>query len=135
MQASQAVVEHAGGAFDASLNHYTTGGNCSVTTVQVDDAVFVVGQDDFRVAKYTLGGWLGEVDQADPPTIEADVARQAWELFQLLRADCLVWQCGACDGWIYTSNRPRVGMLQCSTCGDGGVDFRHADRHVGSNEE
>ena len=39
-------------------------------------------------------------------------------------------------GWIHTSNTPRVGVLACSSCGrDGGVDFRHADRHVGASED
>jgi hypothetical protein len=135
MQASEAVLEHAGGAWDASLNHYNTGGNCMVTTQQVDEWVYVVGQDDFKVGRYTLAGWLGETDQSEPQFIEADDAEQAWELLRLMRQDCLIWQCGACDAWIFTSNRPRIGVLQCSTCGDGGVDFRHADRHVGSDAD
>ena len=54
--------------------------------------------------------------------------------FRHLRRDCLVWQCGACDAWIFTSSRPQVGVLRCSTCGDGGIDFRHADRHVGGDD-
>jgi len=134
MQASEAVVELAGGAYVASLNHFDTGGGCMVTTQQIDDVVFVVGQDDFRVARYSLAEWLGEEDQADPPFIEADDATMAWELLRVLREDCLLWQCGACDAWIYTSTRPRVGVLRCATCGDGGVDFRHADRHVGGED-
>lgn len=131
MQASEQVLVHAGGAWDASLNHYDTGGGCMVTTQQVDAWVFVVGQDGFAVGRYALEEWLGEADQQEPQFIEADDATQAWELLRLLRSDTLVWQCGACDGWIFTSNRPRVGVLRCSTCGDGGVDFRHADRSVG----
>jgi hypothetical protein len=130
MLASESLLLHAGGAWNASLNHYDTGGGCLVTTQQVDDTVFVVGQDDFAVGRYTLDEWLGVSGQTEPQFIEADDAEQAWELFRLLREDCLVWQCGACDGWIFTSNRPRVGVLQCSTCGNGGIDFRHADRHV-----
>lgn len=102
-----------------------------VTTQQVDLAVYVVGQAEYAVAKYTLEGWLGEDDEYEPPFIACDNAEQAWELFRLLREGCLVWQCGACDAWIFTSDRPRVGVLRCSTCGEGGVDFRHADRHVG----
>lgn len=131
MQASEVVLSHAGGAWDASLNHYSTGGNCLVTTQQIDEDVYVVGQDEYAVAKYTLASWLGDEDQSDPPFIECDNAEQAWELLRLLREDCLLWQCGACDAWIFTTNRPRIGVLKCSTCGDGGVDFRHADRHVG----
>lgn len=130
MQASEAVLQHAGGTWDASLNNYITGGNCMVTTQQIDDTVYVVGQDTFDVAKYSLAEWLGEDDQPDPPFIEADDAVQAWELLRVLREGCLVWQCGSCDAWIFTSNRPRVGILRCSTCSDGGVDFRHADRHT-----
>lgn len=57
--------------------------------------------------------------------MECENAEQAWELLRVLREDCLVWQCGSCDGWIFTSNRPRVGVLRCSTCGQPGVDFRH----------
>ena len=134
MQASQAVVTAAGGAWMASLNHFDSGGGCMVTTVQIDQHVYVVGQDDFAVAHYSLAGWLGEVDQADPPVIDCEDAETAWDVLKHLRQDCLLWQCGACDGWIYTSNRPRVGVLKCSTCCDGGVDFRHADRHVGGGE-
>lgn len=131
-QASRQVLDVAGGAWLASLNHYGTGGNCMVTTLQIDKHVFVVGQDDFNIARYTLAEWLGQADQdPEPPLIECNTADEAWEALQIIRADHLLWQCGACDAWIYTSNRPRVGILRCSTCGDGGVDFHHADRHVG----
>lgn len=133
MQASEEVLKHAGGAWDGSLNFYDTGGGCMVTTQQVDEWVYVVGQDDFRVGRYSLAEWLGKEDQSDAPLMECDDAEQAWELLRLLREDCFLWQCGACDGWIFTSNRPRIGILACSTCGDGGVDFRHADRHVGGD--
>ena len=133
-QASEAVVALAGGTTAGSLNHYDTGGGCMVTTVQVDEWVYVVGQDDFSVAKYALAEWLGETDQTEAPAIEADDATQALELLNLMREDAFVWQCGGCDGWIFTTNRPRVGVLNCSTCGDGGIDFRHADRHVGSDD-
>lgn len=131
MQASQAVLEYAGGAWDASLNHYDTGGGCMVTTMQVDELVYVVGQDDFSLARYSLSEWIGDAEQGEPPLMDCDDAEQAWELIRLLRENCLVWQCGACDAWIFTSNRPRIGVLRCSTCRQGGVDFRHADRHVG----
>lgn len=134
-QASQVVTQYAGDAFEASLNLYSTGGNCMVVTEQVDEWVYVVGQDTFDVARYTLAEWNGEVEQSDPPYIECDDERMVWELLTSLRDGCLLWQCGACDGWIFTSNRPRVGRLRCSTCGGGGVDFRHADRNVGGRDE
>lgn len=130
MQASEEVLQHAGGAWDASLNHFDTGGGCMVTTQQIDEWVYVVGQDDFRVARYSLADWIGGV-QNDPQCMDAADAVQAWELLRVLRDDCFLWQCGACDAWIFTSNRPRVGLLHPSTCRQGGVDFRHADRHVG----
>lgn len=133
MQASEQVLGHVGGAWDASLNHYDSGGGCMVTTQQVDEWIYVIGQDDFRMARYSLPEWLGEAEQNDPSFIEADDPEQAWELFQLLRSNCYLWQCGACDAWIFTSNRPRIGVLRCSTCGQPGVDFRHADRHVGGS--
>jgi hypothetical protein len=132
VQASKELLDFAGGSWDASLNHYAVGGNCHVTTQQIDENVFVVGQDGFSVARYTLDEWAGIDDQPDPPVIECDDAQQAWELLRVLREDCLLWQCGGCDAWIFTSNRPQVGVLHCSTCGHGGVDFRHADRHVGA---
>lgn len=135
MQASEAVLKHAGGAWDASLNHFDTGGGCMVTTQQVDEWVYVVGQDDFGVGRYTLDEWLGKTDQTEPQFIEADDPEQTWELLRLMREDALVWQCGSCDAWIFTSNRPRIGILQCSTCGDGGIDFRHADRAVGDGSD
>jgi len=134
MQASEAVLDHAGGAWNASLNFYNTGGNCMVTTQQVDEWVYVVGQDDFSVGRYSLAEWLGQEAPSEAPMMECDDAEQAWELLRLLRQDCFLWQCGACDAWIFTSNRPRIGVLKCSTCGKGGVDFRHADRHVSGDD-
>lgn len=136
MQASEEVVTHAGGPWDASLNFYNSGGNCMVATQQIDQWVYVVGQDDFDVARYTLGEWLGEAARdPDPQVIECNTAEMAWELLRVLREDCFLWQCGGCDAWIFTSNRARLGVLRCSTCGDSGVDFRHADRHVGGDGE
>lgn len=137
MRASEAVVACAGGTWDASLNLYDVGGGRTVTTVQVDELVFVVGQhDDFAVGRYSLDEWLGETPQDEVSVIQADDAMQALEILDLMRQDALLWQCGSCAdgtrGWIYTSNRPRLGVLACSTCGrGGGVDFRHADRHAG----
>lgn len=135
MQASDSVVETAGGAWRASLNHYSVGGNATVVTQQVDEWVYVVGQHDFGVARYTLAGWLAQAEQAEPQVIDCFDAEGAWEMVRHLRDRCLVWQCGGCDGWIFTSNRPRVGVLQCSTCGNAGIDFRHADRHVGGRPD
>lgn len=135
MQPSEQVLEVAGGAQRAMLNRFDLGDGRLVITQQVDRYVYVVGQDLFRLARYDLSGWLGEVEnRPEPPMIECFDAEAAWELLQHVREDCLVWQCGACDAWIYTSERPRVGVLQCSTCADGGVDFRHADRHVGADQ-
>ena len=56
-----------------------------VTTLQVDDCVYVVGQDDFRVARYTLGEWIGEEDQEDPRALRkvTDMVR-----FSRLRLNC-----------------------------------------------
>lgn len=133
MLPSEEVVVAAGGARHASLNHFDSGGGCMVTTQQVDEHVYIVGQEDFTVARYDLAGWLNEVDQPEPSTLECFDAEGAWEMLQHLRKDCLVWQCGSCDAWIFTSTRPRVGVLRCSSCADGGVDFRHADRHIGDD--
>lgn len=134
MQASEEVLEVAGGAWDASLNHYGAGGNCMVTTLQIDDRVYVVGQDDYTICKQSVDDWCGIDSSERVEEIVAETAEDAWAILRLLREDCYVWQCGACDGWMFTSNRPRVGVLRCSTCGGGGVDFRHADRHVGGEE-
>ena len=109
---AERLLERAGGAWEADLNHYDTDGGCMATTQQIDKWVYVVGQDNSRVARYTLAEWLGEEDQHDPPFIDADDAvRWCGELFRVLREDCLVWQCGACDAWIFTSSRPRMGVL------------------------
>jgi len=134
VHASEEVVELAGGAWSASLNHFLANGRM-VTTVQVDVHVYVVAPRDFNVAHYSLGAWLGEADHRDPTLIECVDAETAWDTLQFVREGCYLWQCGGCDGWIYTSDRPRVGVLRCSTCGSGGVDFRHADRHVGRDDE
>lgn len=138
LQASEEVVALAGGAYEASMNLIDSGGGCMVATVQVDQWVLVVGQDDFSVCRYTLAEWLGETDQSDPVSIESDDAVQALELLEFMRQGTYLWQCGSCAdgsrGWIHTSHRPRIGVLACSCCGrEGGVDFRHADRHVGGD--
>lgn len=135
MQASEAVVALVGGPWEASLNHYDAGGGCMVATQQVDEWVYVVGQDDFLVARYTLEEWLGDSKQTEAPGIDCLDAEGTWLMLQHFREDCFLWQCGACDAWIFTSNRPRVGVLRCSTCGDGGVDFRHADRQIAADDE
>lgn len=130
VDASRVVLEHAGGTWVASLNHYELPVFGAVTTIQVDEFVFCVRSQSFDVIRVGLAGWLKQ-DMTDAQVIDCDTAEQAWELLRHVRDGCLLWQCGACDGWIFTSNRPRIGVLGCSTCGDGGVDFRHADRHVG----
>lgn len=139
MQASIEVVELAGGTDAAAINLEDTGGGCMAATLQLDEWVYVVGQDDYSVGRYSLAKWLGEIEQTEAPFIEADDAVQALELLNAVRSGAMVWQCGACfdgtRGWIHTSNRPRVGILACAACGrEGGVDFRHADRHVGASD-
>lgn len=135
VQPSEELVQVAGGAWTASLNFFDSGGGCMVATQQVDEHVYVVGEESFEIARYDLAGWLNEVDQPEPPRIECFDAEGAWEMLRQLREDCLVWQCGACDAWIFTSDLPQVGALRCSTCTDGGVDFRHAHlRPVGGGE-
>lgn len=96
--------------------------------------MYVVGPQTFAVTRYELDEWLASPGSGASQPIDCDDSTQAWELLKAIREDCLLWQCGGCDAWIHTSNRPRVGILQCSTCGDGGVDFRHADRHVGNGD-
>jgi hypothetical protein len=136
MQASEQLLEIAGGAWDASLNHYDAGGGFLVTTQQIDEWVYVVGQDGYAISKHALAEWVGEDEQtAEPPIVDCDDAAMAWGVLRALRGDCMLWQCGACDAWIFTSNRPRVGLLRCSTCRTGGIDFRHADRHVGDDDK
>ena len=76
LKKAQDDLDFAGGAWEASLNHYAAGGNCYVTTQQVDESVYVVAQDDFSVARYTLDEWAGLDDQPDPPLIECDDAQQ-----------------------------------------------------------
>ena len=109
IQAAAEIIALVGGTWDASLNHYDTGGGCMATTQQVDEWVFVVAQDDFLVGRHTLDEWLGESAQTDVPLIDCLDAEGAWLMLKHLREDCLVWQCGACDAWIFTIDRPRVG--------------------------
>ncbi|AXH96787.1 hypothetical protein DV701_12275 [Ornithinimicrobium avium] len=130
MQASKAVLEAAGGARAASLNLYVTGDGRVIVTQQVDQYVYVLGED-FTVSRHGLDAWLADACQPEPQVIDCFDAEGAWELLRFLRGNCTVWQCGACDAWIFTSALPKIGVLHCSTCGDGGVDFRHADRHTG----
>ncbi len=137
MQASEEVVAAAGGdAFRATLNHFDTGGGGMVTTVQVDRRVYVVGQDDFDVLEYSLECWNDLNCQDDEPVAHPcnDVAAAFAVLNDSMR-DRLVWQCGGCDAWIHTSEQPHIGVLPCHVCADGGVDFTHARRHVGLDED
>jgi hypothetical protein len=129
MQASEVVFALAGRT--GCLNLRDSGGGCLVTTLQVDESVYVVGQDDYSVGKYSLVEWRGDTEQTEVPLIEADTAVQALELLLLMSEGCALWQCGSCDAWIHTSQRWRTGILRCANCLDGGVDFYHAARNVG----
>lgn len=128
------MADQAGGAWESSLNLYERAENHLVCTVQVDEWVYAVGDPDFNVRRCGLAEWIDGADESHAQVIEADDATMALELLNLMRDACFVWQCGSCAdgtrGWIYTSNRPRIGVLRCSSCGDAGIDFRHADRHA-----
>jgi hypothetical protein len=126
--ASEEVLAVAGGRWAACLNHYDTGGGCMVISQQVDECVYVVGQDDFLVGRYRLDEWLGDSDQTEVALIDCLDAEGAWLVLTSLRKGCLLWQCGACDGWIFTSDRPRIGVLRCSTCAAPGAISRRAGR-------
>lgn len=130
MHASERVVSKAGGAWASSLNLYSDDDLGIVATQQIDNWVYVIGQDRFDIIRYELTAWTDGRTPDEHPVIECEDETTAWDLLKVLRQDCLVWQCGACDAWIHTTDRPRIGVLQCSTCRTGGVDFRHADRHV-----
>ncbi|MCP3420351.1 hypothetical protein [Nocardioides pinisoli] len=137
MQASEEVVAAAGGdAYAAALNHFNTGGNCMVTTVQLDGRVFVVGQDDHSVLEYTLSCW-NELDceEGEPVEHHCHDAMAALAFLDGVRRGSLVWQCGGCDAWIHTAGQPHIGVLPCHHCPYGGVDFTHARRHVGLSED
>lgn len=71
--------------------------------------VYAVGQKGFSVRRYGLAEWIGGADESQAQVIEADDATMAPELLNLVREDCLLWQCGSCAdgtrGWIYTGNR------------------------------
>ena len=47
----------------------------------------------------------------------------------------MTWQCGGRDAWIYTTHQPQIGVLDRHVCGNGGVDFHHAYRNVGLDED
>lgn len=99
------------------LNFLDSGGRCYVTVQQVDDVVYVVGQDSFSVARYDLSGWLGDIDQADPPMIECVDADTAWVTLQRVRRDCGVRRCGACAAWIFSASHVSSSPLPCAICG------------------
>lgn len=131
MHASEEVLALAGGRWKGGLNHYLHWGRRLVTTVQVDEAIWVVDQDDYSISRHALEEWVSGSDRSAGRTVtKCPDAATAWATLKEARDDCFVWQCGACDGWIYTAVRPVTGVLQCSTCGDGGVDFGHAYRHA-----
>lgn len=85
IQASKEVVEAAGGPWAASLNLYDTGDGRVVVTQQVDQYVYVVGQEDFTVTRHGLDAWLGGADQPEPQVIDCFDAEGAWEMLHLLR--------------------------------------------------
>lgn len=135
MVASDAVVAAAGGnAWRAGLNHFDTGGRCMVTSVQVDRRVFVVGQDEFTVLEYDVDTWNQQEEEEPVEHLCVDAA-SALALLEDRKRDQMTWQCGGCDAWIYTTHQPHIGVLECHVCGNGGVDFHHAFRHVGIDED
>lgn len=87
-----------------------------VTTQQIDDRVYVVGQDDFTVGVYPVHVWLGEADE-NPEWIDCRTAEDAWALLQAVREHCLVHQCRKCRGWLFASARERLDQLTCGSCG------------------
>lgn len=128
-QASQEVFALAASEANDSLSLTDTGGGCLAATLTLDDRVFVVGQDDYYVAEYSIDEWHGVDGVEDPPLRLARDAREALDLLNLLREDALTWRCRVpgCGAAIYTSNRPRVGTLRCGACGGVGVDVRDED--------
>lgn len=129
-QASQEVVALAASEDNESLTLTNTGGGCMAATLTVDDRVFVVGQDDYSVAEYSIDEWHGIDGIEDPPIRLARDSREALDLLNLLREDALIWRCRVpgCGAAIYTSYRPRVGTLRCGACGGVGVDVRDEGR-------
>lgn len=123
----------AGGPNSASLNIVDLGAAGRLVVQQVDKQLFVVGEDSYDVMTYSLASWL-HADGQELHALQVTPGRDADEVWWLLkdtRAGGLTWQCGACDAWIFTRERPQMGVLPCGMCRDGGIDFRHADRAVG----
>lgn len=130
-----AAVEAArGDAWRSGLKHFDTGGRCMVTSVQVDGPVFFVGQDDFIVLEYDIDTW-NQQEAEEPLQHPCADAVSALALLDDRKRDQMTWQCGGCDAWIYTTRQPPIGVLDCNVCGNAGVDFRHAHRNVGVDED
>lgn len=136
MQGSDQVLTAARGSVWASgLDYFEAGGGCKVVAVQVNDRIFTLGQDDSNVIDVWQNEWNGVAStNSEPVEHHASNASEAFAMLNAAKRDRVTWECGGRDARMYTRTRPRVGLLQCSTCGDG-ADSRHADRHLGEDDD
>lgn len=74
-RSSQEVLIVAGGTCEGSIEHYNAGGGCMVTTLQLDDQMFVIGQDDFTIVKMTVDDWCGEDSSENFEEFQVEGAR------------------------------------------------------------
>lgn len=117
MPASAEVAGIAGDLDAAGLNYMNTGGNCYVVTAQVDNAVFVVGQDDYGAHEFKATAWAGLADEdEDPIEMPADTAADTLTLLTERTAGAAKYQC-ACGSWIHVSETIRPADVTCGECG------------------
>lgn len=113
-QASQEVFIAAGGTHGSPLSHSNAGGGCMVTTLQVDDAVYAVGQDDFTVCRYTVATWLGEDDEA-VTVIEAESTTAAWAILKSVAEGAEAWTCADCGAALFRLDATQANV-RCGQC-------------------
>lgn len=117
MPASAEVAALAGDLKAAGLNYVNTGGGCYVVTAQVDNKVFVVGQDDYGVAEIRAVEWAGlNTEDEDPIEHLADDAPDTLTILTDRVAGATKHQCG-CSSWIHVRPGTQLADVMCGECG------------------
>lgn len=109
-----------------------TGGGCLCLSLQVDDTVYVVGQDTFDVAAYGVAEWW-HGGAGNAPLVECPAAALAAGFLRHAVAHTRLFHCGGCGAPIHVKHTYTSGVTPCAFCADGGVDHAHAHRHVGDD--
>lgn len=117
MPASAEVAALVGDPDAAGMNYFNTGGNCYVVCVQVDDRVFIVGQDDYEPAEMAVDQWNSTATEDEDPVIhEADTAKAAVDFLTARMAGTTIHRCPTCAQVVHTATPNPGHPIACSGC-------------------